>query len=120
MAQRISVELIDDVDGKRADETVRFSLDGVEYEIDMTKKNAAALRKAFSPWQDHARRVAGRRKTQTPPTRVDVGVDTRAVRAWLSRMATPFRPEAASDPKSSICTAQREIRWCANLVDAAS
>ncbi len=82
MAQRISVELIDDVDGKRADETVRFSLDGVEYEIDMTKKNAAALRKAFSPWQDHARRVAGRRKTQTPPTRVDVGVDTRAVRAW--------------------------------------
>jgi hypothetical protein len=82
MAQRILVELVDDVDGKKADETVLFSLDGVEYEIDMTKKNTAALRKAFSPWQDRARRVAGRRKIQTPPSRVSVGVDTRAVRTW--------------------------------------
>jgi hypothetical protein len=99
MAQRISVELIDDVDGKKADETVSFSLDGVEYEIDMTKKNAAALRKAFSLWQDHARRVGRQSKTRRPQTRVDVGVDTRAVRAWAESNghAVPARGRIRSE-----------------------
>jgi hypothetical protein len=56
MATRTVTELLDDMTGQAADETVSFGLDGVEYEIDMTKKNAAALRKALGPWQDHARR----------------------------------------------------------------
>jgi hypothetical protein len=50
MAQRIVTELTDDTDGKPADETVTFGLDGREYEIDLTKKNAAALRKAFDAY----------------------------------------------------------------------
>ena len=82
MATRTVTELLDDMTGQVADETVSFGLDGVEYEIDMTKKNAAALRKALGPWQDHARRVGGRRSAVM--THVASGVDNRAVRAWAS------------------------------------
>jgi hypothetical protein len=32
MAQRVQVELVDDLSGETADETVRFGLDGTEYE----------------------------------------------------------------------------------------
>lgn len=82
MATRTVTELLDDMTGQPADETVSFGLDGVEYEIDMTKKNAAALRKALGPYQDHARRVGGRR---TPVMQhVAAGVDNRAVRAWAA------------------------------------
>ena len=82
MVTRTVTELLDDMTGQAADETVSFGLDGVEYEIDMTKKNAAALRKALGPWQDHARRVGGRK---TPVMQhVASGVDNRAVRAWAA------------------------------------
>jgi len=61
MAQKVMITLIDDVDGSTADETVLFSLDGVNYEIDLNEKNAAKLRDALAPWVGHARRVGGRR-----------------------------------------------------------
>ena len=49
MAQRIHVTLIDDLDNtSEADETVRFGLDGKEYSIDLSKKNAKALRDALA------------------------------------------------------------------------
>lgn len=80
MAQKISVELVDDVDGKPAEETVTFALDGVVYEIDLSRKNADALRNSLGPYTGAARRVGGR-KTRTPAA-VETGVDNRAVRAW--------------------------------------
>jgi len=40
MAQKITVALEDDVDGGPADETVRFAIGGVDYEIDLSRKNA--------------------------------------------------------------------------------
>ncbi|WP_152192739.1 histone-like nucleoid-structuring protein Lsr2 [Georgenia satyanarayanai] len=61
MVQKVMVTLIDDVDGTPADETVLFSLDGVNYEIDLTTDNAAKLRDALAPWVGHARRAGGRR-----------------------------------------------------------
>jgi hypothetical protein len=60
MAQKVQVILVDDVDGGEAAETVSFALDGVSYEIDVSDKNANALRDALSPWVGHARRVGGR------------------------------------------------------------
>ena len=82
MATRTVTELLDDITGQPADETVSFGLDGVEYEIDMTKKNAAALRKAFGLFQGHARRVGGRRAQAMQ--HVAAGVDNKAVRAWAA------------------------------------
>jgi hypothetical protein len=62
MAQRVQVILEDDYDGGSADETVAFSLDGAEYEIDLSSKNASSLRDALAPWTAHARKVGGRRR----------------------------------------------------------
>src|SRR3954467_2454641 len=60
MAQKVQVILVDDVDGGEAAETVSFALDGVSYEVDLSEKNASALRDALGPWVGHARRVGGR------------------------------------------------------------
>ena len=49
MAQKITVALEDDLDGGPADETVRFGIGGAEYEIDLSKKNARALRRRLAP-----------------------------------------------------------------------
>lgn len=61
MAQRVNVELIDDLDESPAAETVSFALDGVSYEIDLSEANAGRLREALAPYLGHARRTAGRR-----------------------------------------------------------
>ena len=58
MAQKIQTLLIDDLDGKEAEGTVRFGLDGAEYEIDLSAKHAEAMRKALEPYVSAAR--AGR------------------------------------------------------------
>jgi hypothetical protein len=59
MAQRVETTLIDDLDGSAASETIAFAVDGTSYEIDLSKSNAAAMRRAFGPYVEHARR-AGR------------------------------------------------------------
>ncbi|WP_227981283.1 histone-like nucleoid-structuring protein Lsr2 [Nocardia spumae] len=86
MAKKVIVELVDDYDGKsKADETVHFGLDGVEYEIDLSTKNAAALREIFEQWTQPARKVGRNRKsnskisgTRTAPDREH----TAAIREW--------------------------------------
>ena len=60
MAQKVTVLLVDDIDGGSADETVSFSLDGVSYEIDLTAAHAAELRESFATWVGHARKTGGR------------------------------------------------------------
>ena len=62
MAQRVRVDLVDDVDGSPAEESVNFALDGVNYVIDLSAENASKLRDALSLWVDHARRTGGRRQ----------------------------------------------------------
>ena len=60
MAQKVQVILVDDMDGGEAQESVSFALDGVGYEIDLSAKNAGALREALAPYVGHGRRVSGR------------------------------------------------------------
>lgn len=62
MATRIVTEMIDDLDGGNADESITFALDGATYEIDLSEDNASALRKAFERYVSHARRSGGRLK----------------------------------------------------------
>ena len=84
MAQKIQTLFIDDIDGGEAEGTVRFGLDGREYEIDLSTKNAAALRKALAKYVDAARRIPG---TSRGPSRSgrragDGAADSTAVRVW--------------------------------------
>lgn len=85
MAQRTILELVDDLDGGKADETVTFALDGVEYEIDLSADNAARLRDAFAEYVGHARRTGGRKQrgaATAKPTNGNGKPDTQAVREW--------------------------------------
>ena len=63
MAQKVTVSLIDDVDGDKADETVEFGLDGKSYEIDLSTGNADKLRDALASYVAAARRPGGRRRS---------------------------------------------------------
>jgi hypothetical protein len=65
MARRTVVELLDDIDGDSADETVTFSLDGVTYEIDLSTKNADKLRSSFTPYVEKARKAVVRQPGRT-------------------------------------------------------
>ena len=67
VAQKIQTLFIDDIDGSEAEGTVRFALDGAEYEIDLNAKHAEALRKALARYVDAARRS---------------GLNTTEVREW--------------------------------------
>lgn len=64
MAQSTIVYLTDDLDGSDAEETIRFALDGKSFEIDLNKKNAAALRRALKPYLE-AGRSAGRQSVRS-------------------------------------------------------
>lgn len=57
MATRTVVTLVDDVDGGVAEESLSFGLDGVEYEIDLSRTNAAALRDVLAEFVAHAHRT---------------------------------------------------------------
>jgi hypothetical protein len=57
MAQKVEVRLLDDVDGGNADETVRFALDGTEYEIDLSSKHALALRQSLDQFIGVGRKI---------------------------------------------------------------
>ena len=81
MAQKIQVILIDDLDGSTADETVTFALDGVNYEIDLTTDNAAALRNDFAKWVGAARKVTARSASRARAPRRSSS-DAGRIREW--------------------------------------
>jgi hypothetical protein len=81
MAQKVTVALEDDLDGGPAEETLRFRFDGADYEIDLSKKNAAKFRKQLSPFVEHARK-AGRGQSRRSPRTAANRQRSGDVRAW--------------------------------------
>lgn len=90
MAQKVQVVLSDDLDGGPADETVAFGLDGTGYEIDLSAKNAEALRNSFAEYVGHARRAGrsagggagARRRAPAASTPRSSSADNAGVRSW--------------------------------------
>jgi hypothetical protein len=82
MAQKVQTLFIDDIDGGDAEGTVRFALDGTDYEIDLSAAHSAELHQALEAYIRHARRAggatrrAGRGRTAAQP------LDTHRVREW--------------------------------------
>ena len=68
MAQKVQVLLVDDLDGGEASETVSFALDGNNYEIDLSGKNATEMRDSFAKYVGAARKV-GRSSSSLRPVR---------------------------------------------------
>jgi hypothetical protein len=57
MATKRRRVLVDDTDGSPADETIRFRLDDMLFEIDLSWENAEMLRTVFAPYVAAARKV---------------------------------------------------------------
>lgn len=79
MARKTRIVLIDDINGELGDETIKFGLDGVDYEIDLTTENAKKFRDLMDPWIQAGRRVGGRRVAGTDTRQVS---DAAKIRAW--------------------------------------
>ncbi|RNL57909.1 Lsr2 family protein [Arthrobacter oryzae] len=91
MARKVHVQLIDDLTGEDAEETVRFSVDGADYEIDLTAANAAELRAVLSQYVANGRRLRGSSEGRTGTVGIDAhdftgAIDTDLV---LHRVAGP-------------------------------
>ena len=83
MAQKIQTLFIDDIDGSEAEGTVRFGLDGTEYEIDLNAEHAAKLRAALARYVEASRRVPGARRPARSVRRGSAsGLDSTEVRDW--------------------------------------
>jgi hypothetical protein len=84
VAQKIQTLFIDDLDGSAAEGTVRFGLDGTEYEIDLNEQHARQLRDALARYVSAARRSNGaaRRPARTGRRPAASGLNTTEVREW--------------------------------------
>jgi hypothetical protein len=90
MAQKVVVDLIDDLDGSQATQTVKFGLDGVTFEIDLNDDHADELRDALARYIAAGRKTRGTRNPR-PTTAPSSGKSAsagnnrernREVRAW--------------------------------------
>ena len=81
MAQKVTVVLEDDLSGGPAEQTVRFAFEGIDYEIDLSAKNAAAFGKQLAPYIEHARR-AGRAQSRRPGRTAAGRQRSGDIRAW--------------------------------------
>jgi hypothetical protein len=96
MAKQVITLLTDDLDGGEADRTVEFGLDGVNYTIDLSEKNAGKLRKALDPFLNAATRV-GRSPAASPARRSPAtggGArasrdENQAIRDWANKNGHP-------------------------------
>ncbi|MEG9247850.1 Lsr2 family protein [Arthrobacter sp. Soc17.1.1.1] len=113
MAQRVQVQLVDDLNGDVAQETVRFGIDGIDYEIDLTTENAQKLRSTLSDYVDKARKAkTGRRGQggQKTPTSASTGrakrEDTQQIRQWAQDNG--YNPSSRGRITQSIIDAYNE------------
>ncbi|QRP43279.1 Lsr2 family protein [Amycolatopsis sp. FDAARGOS 1241] len=87
MAHKVLVQMVDDIDGGVAHQTVPFGLDGVQYEIDLSDENAESLREEFARYIAASRRTGGRKARRgtasTTPTPAD-RERSREIRAWAA------------------------------------
>jgi hypothetical protein len=85
MAQKVSITLVDDIDGSEADETVTFALDGTTYEIDLNSKHAQALRTELAGYVGYARKVSTQRRStgrKTSTASGSNGTSAAEIRDW--------------------------------------
>ena len=112
MAQKIHVELVDDIDGSPAAETVTFGLDGTQYQIDLSENNATALREALAPYIGHGRRGTGgggarRRSASSSSAAGKSGPSAAEIREWARENGwdVPDRGRVSSDVREAYAAA---------------
>jgi hypothetical protein len=79
MATKVLTTLQDDIDGSAAVETIRFAINGVEWEIYLSDRNANRLRNSLSDFIAHGRKVGGKRERNATSSRE---FEPKDVRQW--------------------------------------
>ncbi|WP_214405545.1 histone-like nucleoid-structuring protein Lsr2 [Pseudonocardia lacus] len=115
MAQKVETRLVDDLDGSEAAETVRFALEGRQYEIDLSEDNAARLRNSLADFVASARRAGGARGVRAAASGSGVAAPSRkatdrehgaAVREWAR--ANGFEVSSRGRISTEILTAYEQ------------
>ena len=109
MASKTVVELFDDLDGGRADETVRFALDGVEYEIDLSAEHAAKLRDMLAVYIGHAHRPASR-------VRRAVAEESRAKNGRNGKAAVPSSADLTAEIRRLASESAQKVSQASRVV----
>ncbi|WP_248582737.1 Lsr2 family protein [Nocardioides sp. InS609-2] len=81
MARKTITQITDDVDGSKDAQEVFFSFDGIDYTIDLGKKNKAAFEKAMATYLEAAAK-APRRNPKKVSTANDARRDLSVIREW--------------------------------------
>ena len=87
MAKAMVEMLVDDLDGSEAVETVLLGWNGEWRELDVSKRNVAALSRAVDRYWDAGRPVPAsgqvkRRRNAVSPRSTKTGRDPKAIRTW--------------------------------------
>jgi hypothetical protein len=109
MAQKVQVVLTDDIDGSEGAETVSFSYNGVDFELDLSAKNAKKFHDNMQFYVDHGRRVGGRaRRSSSAGKTTRVSSDNATIRAWAKAngVDVPARGRISSSVREQFEAAQ--------------
>src|SRR5574340_274954 len=89
VARRTVVETYDDIDETpigSGGETISFAVDGVEYTIDLSEKNATEFRRKIDYYIGHAARVGGRKRRGAPTRGITSDQPSvKDIRAWAEQ-----------------------------------
>jgi Lsr2 len=89
MARTVTVIVTDDIDGSADAQTLTFSYQGQQFEIDLSEKNQVAFLTSLKPYIDAAHVVSGRRRPRASAgagrSRSSSSVDRAAVRQWAEK-----------------------------------
>jgi len=100
VARRVVTQLVDDLDGSDLAEgkgtTVRFAVDGVSYEIDLSDKNAKKFKQALDPYVKVARKLKREGRSRSAAGR---DYDPKVVRVWANERGIPV-PDRGRIPDS--------------------
>jgi hypothetical protein len=83
LAKHVETLLVDDLDGSPADVTLKFALDGKQYEIDLSQANAIRLEEALDEFVTAARLVRRGSKPAVKAPARRPKEQTKAIRRWL-------------------------------------
>lgn len=103
MAQKVRIELTDDIDGSEATSSVRFALDNASYEIDLNQAHEEELRNALEKFIKAGRKVSGstsgRGGKRGGGSATSDKEETRRVRNWAAEngIAVNTRGRISSD-----------------------
>lgn len=104
MARKTIVVLTDDLTGGEADQTVTFSVQGADYEIDLNQTNADNLIATLQPFIDAGRKAGSSRGPRAMSKRNDLA----DVRAWARERG--FEVSDRGRVSQEIMTAYQQMR----------